>query len=217
MEDDKRYKFIICQATNAPANLKKEFGEARYRVFNKDDPYANLNHEDKTEFDAYDERDTTLYIFAVVEVGGDQSLLVGVRALPTLFGYELENKSWSYMTDEIFDGHELPKSPTIFESMRWVGVSMKRNDRKIGDGLAMMGLHQAGKDYGFTEIFGVTTTRAQKFMDREGYTNYSITPLIDTGRDGDTLEINYQVLDEAFLRIATKKYKDALAKELAEA
>ena len=217
MEDQAKYKFVICNSVNAPEKLKRQFGQYRYKTFKSNDPFAHLNHSDKTEFDKFDEMPTTLYVMAIAESDEGQELLVGTRIMPTLSDYELESASWSYMTDALLEGKKLPKSPYVWESMRWAGVSLKRNDRKIGDGLAMMGLYQAGLDYGFTEIFGVTTTKARKFMDRMGYTNYSITPLIDTGRDGDTLEINFQVLDDAFIRIATQKYKDALEKERQEA
>ena len=213
MEDQSKYKFVICNSVNAPDKLKRQFGQYRYKTFKPNDPYAHLNHSDKTEFDKFDEMPTTIYVMAVSESDCDQELLVGTRILPTISEYELESPSWSYITNTIFQGRKLPKSAFVWESMRWAGVSLKRNERKIGDGLAMMGLYQAGLDYGFTEIFGVTTTRARKFMDRMGYTNYSITPLVNTGRDGDTLEINFQVLDDSFLRIATAKYRDALKLE----
>lgn len=217
IHENETYNLVICTADKVPADLKFQYGQLRYNAFSKDDPFVNLCHNTRTEFDRYDKMDTTLYIMATAQREHVRELIVACRCLPTLFDYELEMPSWSYLTDHIIEGESLPKSGKVFESMRWVTVPRKRSEAHVGAGIVAVGMYQAGLDYGFKEIIGVTTGQVIEFIKRQGKTTRSITPPLRNERDKDSLEIHYQILDEAFLRASIETYEQALAREVEQA
>ncbi len=211
MMTERIYKSQIFSATHAPFDLRLQYGTMRYHSFTKDDPFLNMNHINKVEFDKFDERESTLFIFAWAEnkTGGKRELISAVRLIPTVLDYDLEADSWSYLTE----GLNLPKTPEIFEYSRWVAQPKPRTPCQICTSRLGIELYHLGQRLGIKQFIGVATTALTQYMKNKGLTLESLTAPISTDRDDDTLEVYIQDLDLAFMASAYKKYARYTSKE----
>ena len=103
-------------------NLMRQYGHERWKCFDPDDPYVNMDNQRQLEFDQFDYLASTRYILITVEQPNrEEKLVCGMRLIPTLEAYDLEQPSWNYLTL----GREPIKSGGIIETGRWVGQSRK--------------------------------------------------------------------------------------------
>jgi len=116
------------------------------------------------ETDAYDDLDDTLYL---LHAGADGTVTGCARLLPSMGPTMLENNF-----SALLDGHELEKSPTVWESTRF---AVDHNEKRAGNadaGLVTLRLLAAMTEtalaVGLTRILSVTDFRVERVLKQTG-------------------------------------------------
>jgi N-acyl-L-homoserine lactone synthetase len=181
-----------------PPALLKQFGRLRYDCFDVNDPYVLMNHQDKTELDGFDRLPTTLHLMVTSKQPRQAKKLVSaVRLIPTTEEYDLEQPSWSYLTDRV----QLPKAGNIVEGSRWVGKSSRTYEGTISTALLMLQLYQLSRDKGFDQLIGVIAAKSETWLNKRQAGNLSSASRYSTERDGEILVTTIN-LDQQFLNSA---------------
>lgn len=162
-----------------------------------------MDHDKKIEYDKFDSMDSTIYIL----VTKGPKLLNGMRLNPTTSEYDLQAESWSYLTD----GMELPCSDDVYCAGRWVGQSTRKSDGMIGGGLLMMGVHDAAKQFGFSEMFGVTTSVGKQWFDKRKIPNSRQSEEFFTGREQVSIFLHSISVGDEYLQTGSAQYEAGLS------
>lgn len=191
----------IYTPATVPLPLLKQYGQLRYKCFKTEDPYVDLNHEDKTELDHFDQDASTLYIM-VVAVGvaspGQAELMSAVRLRPTLMNYELEMDSYRYLTD----GITLPKEAGVYEGSRWVGRSSRSTEGMLSTAMLVTKLFHLAIEMSFHEIVGTISTLSENWMAKRQATTQRHSDLYHSERDKLDILVSRIQINEDFLGMA---------------
>lgn len=199
------YQQLTFSATATPSDLKRQYGQLRYKDFRPDDPFLTFDHVNKTEFDDYDDMDSTLLLLATMSEGFSSSLVAGARILPTTEPYDIEEPSWHYLTN----GIQLPKSPNTWVCGRWTSIAENSVHRQICNSLIMLEIHRASIEHGFDSYFGVTTKRGYEWFEKVGITARMGSPEYFTGRENDTIHLVTVDVNERYAEVAHNKHIEA--------
>ncbi len=192
----------VYNKSSLPASILKQYGALRYKCFLPDDPYVNMDNIRKVEFDHFDQQDTTIYIMVTLKKKNHPTELVSaVRLIPTTGDYELEMDSYRYLTG----GVELPKSPDIYESNRWVGKSSRTYLGQMSTALLMMRMYQLSLEMGFSELIGTITTKGEEWLQKRESA---------TDRASDTYHVEEEDIDILVSRIPMDETFASTGKQL---
>lgn len=181
-----------------PAALLKQYGKLRYTCFAPDDPYVQMNHQDKTELDHFDTKPTTLHILVTSKQPKHPKKLVSaIRLIPTTEDYDLEQPSWGYLTDNI----ALPKQTHIVEGSRWVGKSSRTYEGALSTALLMLQLYQVAHERGFHQLIGVIAAKSEAWLNKRNTDVHAASHRHSAERDGDIL-VTTMALDQQFVNAA---------------
>lgn len=196
MINSSSFKTQIFTAVSAPIDLKRQYGQLRYPCFSNSDPFVNQDHIEKTEFDRFDQCESTIYIMVTQAdaLTGTERLISAVRLMSTANDYDLAAPSWGYLTD----GIALPKTSDTFDGSRWVGRSSRTLEGMASTGLLVMAIVNVAKERGFKQLIGATNALAAEWF---------------ASRDVDIeilSEPYYSERDNAYLIVATYPVDDEL-------
>jgi N-acyl-L-homoserine lactone synthetase len=184
--------------TQIPAALLKQFGRLRYACFAQDDPYVQMNHQDKIELDHFDTRPTTLHVLVTSkQPKRPKQLVSAIRLIPTVEDYDLEQPSWGYLTQNL----TLPKAADVVEGSRWVGKSSRTYEGALSTALLMLQLHQLAQEHGFQQLIGVIAAKSEAWLNKRQTDVYAASHRHNTERDGDIL-VTTMALDQQFFSAA---------------
>ena len=200
------YKTHVYTHYSLPADILQQYGEERYKCFQPDDPYVNLDHKNKTEFDKFDAGvSSPLYLVVTADDGpGHGSRLVTCsRFISTMEEYDLEADSWSYMTN----GIQLPKAPHICENTRLVTKSSNTLEGMIANGLMIMKMCELCRSYGYTRVLGVTPVVGVEWVQKRGGNIETIGTPYHSERDQYPLIIAMSHIDSAHFDMGLNIFK----------
>jgi N-acyl-L-homoserine lactone synthetase len=183
---------------HVPASLLKQYGQLRYQCFDTDDPYVRMDHQNGLELDHFDKRPTTIYIMVICHQSGlSDKLISAVRLIPTTEPYDLEQPSWSYLTDYF----PLPKSTKVLEGSRWVGKSSRTPEGTLSTALLMLQIYQLAQRHGVEQLIGVIASKGQNWLQKRKTKADPSSVRHQTERDGEIL-ISTINIDADFLASA---------------
>ena len=194
------YDTHVYTYNSLPADLLLQYGKLRYRSFKPDDPYVNLDHINKTEFDRFDKGlSDPIYIMITADDGpaGNLRLVSAMRFISCDAEYDLEHPSWSYLTE----GVELPKSPSICETTRWVGKSSNTTEGMISTGLLNMATVNLAKSQGWTQTLGSPAEAGANWLRKRGAIVEQFGEPCFLEREGYTIQLTLVDLDERYFKI----------------
>ncbi|WP_101759567.1 acyl-homoserine-lactone synthase [Oceanicoccus sp. KOV_DT_Chl] len=198
-------------ATQTPVHLKQQYGQLRYQCFDPDDPYVNMNHQQQIELDHFDQQPSTIYIMITETTAkGQDSLISAVRFLPTIYDYELEASSYQYLTH----GTKLPKSPTIWESSRWVGKSSRTRLGQLSTGLLSVAMYELAQQKAFSAIIGVITSKAKRWMNARELNTRQTSELYRSERDNTDLMIQTTTIDISMYQMGMTMLQSAMGNKV---
>jgi N-acyl-L-homoserine lactone synthetase len=181
-----------------PPGLLKQYGRLRYDCFAVDDPYVCMNHQNRTELDHFDELPTTMYLMVISKQAGHPKKLVSaVRLIPTVEAYDLEQPSWSYLTNHF----ALPKANNVVEGSRWVGKSSRTYEGKLSTALLMLQLYQCAIEHEFNQLLGVVALKSQEWFEKRNTNLQASEVRHQTATDGEILITTINI-DKFFLESA---------------
>lgn len=184
-----------------PHDLLLQYGRLRYNSFSNDDPYVNLDHKNKTEFDIFDDGvSDPFYVMVTADDGpsGSQRLVSAMRFIGCDKYYDIEQPSWSYLTD----GVELPKSPEICESSRWVGKSSNTREGLISSGLLNMATMDLAAEQGWLKTLGAPAEAGSNWLKKRGATVEHLGKPHYSEHDDYTIQLTLVGLDEIYFKLA---------------
>lgn len=184
--------------TTIPDALLRQYGKLRYQCFEPDDPYLKMDQDQKIELDHFDGYPSTIYIMVTSKEHGKQTRLVSaVRLIPTIEPYDLEQPSWSYLTNSI----TLPKDQSIYEGSRWVGKSSRTYEGMLSTALLMLQISQLAQDLQFNQILGVVAAKGEAWINKRHAGNQKTGVRFPTKKDGEilitTLDVNQEFTHSA--------------------
>lgn len=184
-----------------PFTLLKQYGQLRYKCFKAEDPYVNLDHQEQTELDHFDQDANTLYIMVVavqISSPGHAQLMSAVRLRPTLLNYELEMDSYHYLTNNI----TLPKEAEVYEGSRWVGRSSRSTEGMLSTAMLVTKLFHLATEMSFREIIGTISTLSENWMAKRQAATRRHSELYHSERDKLDILVSRIQINEDFLGMA---------------
>lgn len=206
MHDQAVFTVEVYPGDSLSPALLKQYGKLRYQCFAHDDPYVNMNHREKTELDHFDTRATTWHVIVCKKAPRRaKSLVSAVRLIPTTEPYDLQQPSWSYLTDSI----QLPRQANVVEGSRWVGKSSRTYEGTLSTALLMLKLYQLSREQGFDQMIGVIAAKGEAWLRKREAGETTVESRHLTQRDGEIM-VTRMALDEYFLSAARQMMLQSL-------
>lgn len=207
MNTSSSFKTSVFSPSNVPSSLLRQYGMLRYQCFTQDDPYVNLDHVQKTEFDHFDRDEHTQYIMIYMEdAQKQQDLVSAVRIRPTLADYELEMPSYLYLTRNT----NLPKDATVYEGSRWVGKSSRTAEGMLSTAMLVSKLYYLSRELSFNELIGTISTLSESWLSKRSAQTERRTSTYHSNRDKLDIMVSRIRMDETFLGVANTLLQQAL-------
>ncbi len=161
-----KYEVLVFDGSNIPKDMYLSYCHLRFRFIKSVGWDVPLNNSLFIETDKFDNLKTTTYILIVRKNPKSKSDMVvtGIRILPTIYPYQLEEKTYKFITD----GVSLPKSKSIAEANRWCGSFNMIEDIAMTTQALMSKMREFCLGEGYEKVIGVVDAKLTESMDRIG-------------------------------------------------
>ena len=204
------YNTHVYTYKSLPNDLLMQYGKMRYGSFQPDDPNVTwMDHKNKIELDRFDEGlSEPLYLMVTANDGpkGRSRLVTGMRFIGCDKEYDLEHSSWSYLTD----GVNLPKSPNIVETTRWVGKSSNSEEGMVTTGLLNMRMVELGKEMGWTKTIGSPTEMGSNWCRKRGAKVIHLGQPWYSPREKANIQLTIIDIDEFYFKMGFEMLQEGM-------